>query len=305
MPSLKEIRRRIKFTRNTQKVTSAMHVVSSVKLRRAQEAIGNILNYQQNLLRMMVSFLEGDDSSLQKSVYTTQRPVKKVTIIPISSNTELCGAYNANVNERLKSVVDNLAGLSPKDDITIFPIGKKVADFCKSQGYNTIKDYVSLGSSYGSASAAANNSASMKEFVDHVQEFADRMTELFVSGGTDQIVLVYFHFRNAMVQELRNKVFLPLQLPPRRTSPEYAAYYIVEPSRRELIAKLLPKVIFLELYSTIIDAITSEHASRSLAMQIASDNAADLLDDLVVQYNKFRQEAITNQMLDIVGGSME
>lgn len=321
MPSLKEIKGRISSVRSTLKITSAMKLVASAKLHRAQLAIGNMLPYEHRLHEMLVDLMAEKPSDIavdaadgglcpenisSPDALTTPREVRRVAIVAFSSNSSLCGSFNASVIRETVTVIQEYlsAGLSAAA-ITVYPVGRKMADAIRKLGWEMPADFAKLAESpnYEDASALA-------------QELLDG----FLSGRFDRIELVYNHYRSTASQPTLRQVFLPLQLNeevlapatgkgaeiqkekmPHAANPED---YIIEPGREEVIKVLLPKVIRLRIYATLLDSAAAEHAARTVAMQTATDNGQDLLEDLTLDYNKSRQQKITNEILDIVSGSL-
>ena len=285
MASLKEVKGRIATVNNTRKITSAMKMVASAKLHKAQAAITRMLPYEQRISRLLANFLSGSEQIV--SPFTVQRKVKRMALIVFSSNSSLCGGFNANVIKHTQQWVEKHAHL-PQEDILLYPVGRKVWEALTKQGYQVQGDFQHMADKPTFAEAAA---------------LAQSLMEMYQKGEVDQVELLYNHFKSTSTQVLTNEVYLPIPLPNQEeTSGE--TDYILEPSRAELLAMLLPKVLRLKLYTVLLDSNASEHAARTLAMQIATDNADDLLQELTLMYNKTRQQAITNELLDIVGGSM-
>ena len=286
MASLKEVKGRIATVNNTRKITSAMKMVASAKLHKAQAAITNMLPYEQRLHRLLTNFLNGEEVS---SCYTNVKEVKRIALVVFSSNSSLCGGFNANVIKHTNQWLDAHQALR-KENILIYPVGRKVADALIKQGYEVQGDFQHMADkpSFAEASALA-------------QELMDK----FEQGEVDQVEVLYNHFKSTASQILTHEVYLPI---PIKASDEDASKeetdYILEPSREELLQMLLPKVLRMKFYTILLDSNASEHAARTMAMQIATDNADDLLQELTLMYNKTRQQAITNELLDIVGGSM-
>ena len=286
MASLKEVKGRIATVNNTRKITSAMKMVASAKLHKAQAAIANMLPYEQRLHRLLTNFLNGEEVS---SCYTNVKEVKRIALVVFSSNSSLCGGFNANVIKHTNQWLDAHQALG-KENILIYPVGRKVADALIKQGYEVQGDFQHMADkpSFAEASALA-------------QELMDK----FEQGEVDQVEVLYNHFKSTASQILTHEVYLPI---PIKASDEDASKeetdYILEPSREELLQMLLPKVLRMKFYTILLDSNASEHAARTMAMQIATDNADDLLQELTLMYNKTRQQAITNELLDIVGGSM-
>lgn len=285
MASLKEVKGRIATVNNTRKITSAMKMVASAKLHKAQAAITRMLPYEQRISRLLANFLSGSEQIV--SPFTVQRKVKRMALIVFSSNSSLCGGFNANVIKHTQQWLETHAHL-PQEDILLYPVGRKVWEALTKQGYQVQGDFQYMADKPTFAEAAA---------------LAQSLMEMYQKGEVDRVELLYNHFKSTSTQVLTNEVYLPIPLPDQEeTSGE--TDYILEPSRAELLAMLLPKVLRLKLYTVLLDSNASEHAARTLAMQIATDNADDLLQELTLMYNKTRQQAITNELLDIVGGSM-
>lgn len=294
MASLKEVKTRINSVKNTRKITSAMKMVASAKLHKAQGAIERMLPYQRKMNKILANFLSTDLSI--ESPYVKERQVSKVAIVAFSSNTSLCGAYNANVIKMLVQTINEYEKQVGKENILIFPVGKKVEDAMKRLEIPV----------QGSFAALADKPSYQEAYI-----LAKQIMDLYLSGEIDRVELVYHHFKSVGVQTLMKETYLPIdlnQLVAEETKPESAGMvsdYIVEPSVEELIADLIPTVLYQKLFTALVDSNASEHAARTLAMQVATDNANDLIQDLTQQYNKSRQQAITNELLDIVGGSMK
>ena len=286
MASLKEVKGRIATVNNTRKITSAMKMVASAKLHKAQAAITNMLPYEQRLHRLLTNFLNGEEVL---SCYTNVKEVKRIALVVFSSNSSLCGGFNANVIKHTHQWLDEHQALR-KENILIYPIGRKVADAMIKQGYEVQGDFQHMADkpSFAEASALA-------------QELMDK----FERGEVDQVEVLYNHFKNTASQILTHEVYLPIPINASdEIAPKEETDYILEPSREELLQMLLPKVLRMKFYTILLDSNASEHAARTMAMQIATDNADDLLQELTLMYNKTRQQAITNELLDIVGGSM-
>ena len=298
MASLKEVKTRINSVKSTRKITSAMKMVASAKLHKAQGAIENMLPYERKLNKILTNFLSADLPV--ESPYIKAREVKRVAIVAFSSNTSLCGAFNANVIKMLLQTVGEFRTLG-QDNILIFPVGKKVDEAVKRLGFEPQETSPTL---------------SDKPSYQEASELAHRLMEMYVSGEIDRVELIYHHFKSMGVQILLRETYLPIDLTrvvdeeekqkeEEVQGGEIANDYIIEPSAEELIANLIPTVLSQKLFTAAVDSFASEHAARTLAMQVATDNANELIQDLTKQYNKSRQQAITNELLDIVGGSMQ
>ena len=275
-----------------------MKMVASAKLHKAQGAIENMLPYERKLNKILTNFLSADLPV--ESPYIKAREVKRVAIVAFSSNTSLCGAFNANVIKMLLQTVGEFRTLG-QDNILIFPVGKKVDEAVKRLGFEPQETSPTL---------------SDKPSYQEASELAHRLMEMYVSGEIDRVELIYHHFKSMGVQILLRETYLPIDLTrvvdeeekqkeEEVQGGEIANDDIIEPSAEELIANLIPTVLSQKLFTAAVDSNASEHAARTLAMQVATDNANELIQDLTKQYNKSRQQAITNELLDIVGGSMQ
>ena len=288
MASLKEVKTRINSVQSTRKITSAMKMVASAKLHKAQGAIENMLPYQRKLNKILTNFLSADLPV--ESPFCVERPVKRVAIVAFSSNSSLCGAFNANVLKMFLQTVGEYRELG-QDNILIYPVGKKIEEAVKKLGFFPQGSYQKLADkpSYDEAAALA------------------KLMELFLEKNIDRVELIYHHFKSMGVQELLRERYLPIDLSAVQNDEERGGVvndYIIEPSAAQLIADLIPQVLSQKIFTAALDSNASEHAARTLAMQIATDNANELIQELTKQYNKTRQQAITNELLDIVGGSM-
>ena len=356
MPSLKEIKGRINSISSTLAITSAMKMVASAKLQKAQMAIQNMLPYERRLYSMLldlmgamnISAAASEDGSVRGSgsaergfdqsgdrlslsnrhdlagmdgAYSlmAQREVRKVAIVAFASNSSLCGAFNSNVIREATAVINEYRASGLGDaGITVYSVGRKMAEAMKKLGFPSPADFTKMSDSpsYDAASALA-------------QELFDG----FVSGRFDKVELVYNHYKSTSSQPTTRQTYLPLSLADatadiqvgkitdsvsepyadkvaepvvRQNSPTTETPdLIVEPSKEELIATLLPKVVRLRVFTTLLDSTAAEHAARTVAMQLATDNGNDLLQELTLEYNKGRQQKITSEILDIVGGSLQ
>ncbi|MBR4299350.1 MAG: ATP synthase F1 subunit gamma [Bacteroidales bacterium] len=312
MSSLKEIKTRIGSVKNTLKITSAMKMVASAKLHKAQTAIGNKLPYEQKLHHILSGLLQDDD--LYKALHSKlgfgnpdghpavvlqdigldQVPTKdvypRIAIVAFSSNSSLCGAFNANVIKKYQETISLLEGQGyGTDDIDVYAVGRKISDAASKSGYRVVGDYPEMADkpSYEQASALAHT-----------------LVDSFISGEVAQVVLVYSHFASPASQPVVRENYLPLPLHDYDEGAAEPVDYILEPDPISLARNLLPLVLLLKIYTVLLDANASEHAARTLAMQVASDNAKDLIDELTLAYNKGRQQEITAEILDLVGGTM-
>ncbi len=293
MSSLKEIKGRITSVNSIWKITSAMRMIASAKLHKAQGAIENMLPYERKLNAMLAGLLSSDDTI--DSPYIARREVKRIAIVAVSSNSSLCGAFNANVIRKLHSVLHEDYGKLDRKDILIFPVGRKIYDAVKKEGFEPQGDFQHLSDKPDYKGAA---------------ELAHRLMQLFVSGEVSKVDLIYNHFKSTAVQIMTHSTYLPIEEIKTEAKEEHGKWniqpdYILEPPRDELVRTMLPMVLSLKIFTMLLDSSAAEHAARTMAMQLATDNADELLQDLTVQYNKTRQQAITNELLDIMSGSAQ
>lgn len=290
MASLKEIKNRIGSVKSTKKITSAMKMIASSKLHKAQNAISNFLPYQQKLDVILTNLLSSDTS--YESPFIQKRETKRVAIVGFASNSSLCGAYNSNVIKEFNTVYTKKKEEVGAGNILVYPIGKKLADTLKKQGVAAQGDYREM--------------ADKPTFLA-VQDLAKELIKKYIDGEIDEVILIYHHFISTGSQKLKKTQFLPFDLesakPESQQDENMFADYILEPSKEEILDSLIPTVLYSRLYAALLDASASEHAARMIAMQIASDNADELVQDLTIQYNKSRQQAVTNELLDIIGGA--
>jgi len=281
MANLKEIRNRITSVSSTMQITSAMKMVSAAKLKKAQDAITAMRPYADKLTELLQSLSATLDADTG-SKYSKQREVNKVLIVPITSNRGLCGAFNSNIIKQTQELISNdYAGKK----VSIFAIGKKGNDaFAKKK------------------IVVANESSVFDDLTfENVADIAQVLMHKFVSVEYDKIVIVYNKFKNAATQEVMTEQFLPIV--PTQQDAHVNLDYIFEPSKVEIVEQLIPKSLKTQLYKGIRDSFASEHGARMTAMHKATDNATELRDQLKLTYNKARQAAITNEILEIVGGA--
>lgn len=321
MPSLKEIKSRIASVNSTRKITSAMKMVASSKLHHAQTAIENMLPYENMLEHILKTFLvSAPDVELP---FDQERPVKKVALIVFSSNSSLCGGFNANIIKTMLHAIEEYRkqGLT-NNDIIIYPIGRKVEEKVRKLGLRSAGSFVHLADKPNSAQC---------------RDISVEAGTMFLEGKVDKVELIYHHFKSAGSQVLTRRTFLPIDLHDdvgadndrdltsnlaTKKSQEYLKNrnkqeeereqatvkplndnFLVEPDLKTVLTELVPKELHLMVYTALLDSNASEHAARMVAMQTATDNADELLRELNLQYNKSRQAAITSELLDIVGGS--
>lgn len=288
MASLKEIRSRIISVTSTRKITSAMKMVSAAKLKKAQNAIDNSLPYLSKLTTILenyVASLEGESLS----PLTEIREEKKVAIIAISSNGSLCGAFNNNIIKQFEEKYSYYARKIGRNNIKVYPIGRKIREAI---------DKLKIENSLGKKDLSADN-------LDYaaISALADELMADFTQKNIDKVEFIYNHFKNAAVQQVRCETILPFAPTETEKKEQSSVDYIVEPSSLVLVSDLIPKVVRLQLFSGLLDSIAGEHGARTTAMQIATENADELIQNLKLSYNKLRQTAITTEIITITGGA--
>lgn len=320
MPSLKEIKNRIASVNSTRKITSAMKMVASSKLHHAQVMIENMLPYETMLEHILKTFLASEADAT--TIYSIERPVKRIALVVYASNSSLCGGFNTNILKMMQHAIDEYKHLG-MDNILVYPVGRKVAEKVAKLGLKSAGDFTDLA-----------DKPNVKGCIDMARDLGKR----FRDGEIDRVEMIYHHFKSAGSQILTRKTFLPIDLTSElerdherdlttrvvtRESQEYLRKkaqttsenrlseakplndnFIVEPDMNTVLSLLMPKLAHLMLYTALLDSNASEHAARMVAMQTATDNADELLRQLNLQYNKSRQQAITSELLDIVGGSI-
>ncbi|WP_010521319.1 ATP synthase F1 subunit gamma [Aquimarina agarivorans] len=281
MANLKELRNRIKSVSSTMQITSAMKMVSAAKLSKAQDAIQAMRPYSEKLTELLQSLsasLEGE----QGSPYSEQRDVENVLLVAVSSNRGLAGAFNSNIIKATKGLISDTYASKKVDVLTI---GKKANDIL-SKEFSVIE----------------NNNAIFDDLTfENVTKISENLMELFVAGTYDKIVLVYNQFVNAATQNVAREQFLPIK--EIEGEDNTTADYVFEPSKEEIVEQLIPKSLKVQFFKALRDSVASEHGARMTAMHKATDNATELRDSLKLSYNKARQAAITNEILEIVGGA--
>ena len=281
MANLKEIRNRITSIGSTMQITSAMKMVSAAKLKKAQDAITAMRPYSNKLTELLQNLsatLDGESGG----AYATPREVNKVLMVVVTSNRGLCGGFNSSIT---KKTIETIENKHSGKHVDIFAIGKKGNDLL-SKSYSVI----------------ANKSSIYDDLTFHnVADIAQELMDLFAEGTYDEITIVYNKFKNAATQITEVEQFLPIVSAKQDTN--VTLDYLFEPSKKEIVQGLIPKSLKTQLYKSLRDSFASEHGARMTAMHKATDNATELRDDLLLQYNKARQAAITNEILEIVGGA--
>ena len=279
MANLKEIRNRIASVSSTMQITSAMKMVSAAKLKKAQDAITAMRPYSNKLTQILIDL----SSSVNfENIYLKPRKAKNLLVVCITSNRGLCGAFNSNVIKKCSNLADNLEG-----NISFFCIGKKGADIL-SKNYNVLD---------------SNNDIFDELSFENISLIAEVLMKKFVDKEFDSIQIVYNKFKNAATQIVVQEQYLPIENTITENNQQESVDYIFEPSQVEIISELIPKSLKTQLFKSIRDSYASEHGARMTAMHKATDNATELRDQLKLTYNKARQAAITNEILEIVGGA--
>ena len=281
MANLKEIRNRISSIGSTMQITSAMKMVSAAKLKKAQDAITAMRPYSSKLTELLQNLSATLDSDVG-GAYTKQRDLSKVLLVVVTSNRGLCGGFNSSV---IKETVQNITANYQDVHVDLLTIGKKGNDIL-SKTYPVID---------------TRNDIYDDLTFDKVAEVAEKIMHLYVDGIYDKIEIIYNRFKNAATQIPQVEQFLPIK--PVEGDANANADYIFEPSKEKIVLELIPKSLKTQLYKSVRDSFAAEHGARMTAMHKATDNATELRDDLKLTYNKARQAAITNEILEIVGGA--
>lgn len=290
MAGIKEIRTRIASVTNTQKITSAMKMVSAAKLRKAQQAVQQMRPYSEKLQEILGN-LSAELDSGQDNIYAKVRPEEKILIIAIASNGGLCGGFNANIGKAAIALIQSeYAAQYAKKQVHIYAFGKKVRDMLKAKDYEPTKSFTDIYD---------------KMSYENVSQISSEIMEDFASKKYDKVILIYNSFKNAATQIITEKQFLPIK----QNAEELGAIkkfnqdYIFEPSKEFIVQELIPRSLKIQFYSAVLDSVASEHGARMTAMHKATDNAGDMLKSLKIVYNKARQASITNEILEIVSGA--
>jgi F-type H+-transporting ATPase subunit gamma len=282
MANLKEIRLRINSVGSTMQITSAMKMVSAAKLKRAQDAIIQMRPYANKLTELLKNLSASLDSS-DGGVYTQEREIKNVLLVTVTSNRGLCGGFNAYIMKKAKSLINEEYANAK---VSILSIGKKSSEHFTKNGFNVASTHDAL---FGDLT------------FENVSIVAKGIMEQFVEGDYDKVVLVYNQFKNAATQIIMTENFLPVQAADNDS--EVVVDYIFEPTKQEIVEQLIPKSLKTQLFKAVLDSHAAEHGARMTAMHKATDNASELKKELTLTYNKARQAAITNEILEIVGGA--
>lgn len=287
MGNLKEIRTRITSVKSTKQITSAMKMVSAAKLKKAQDAVINLRPYAGKLHQILFHINESIEQE-EENIYSRKEIPEKILIVSITSNKGLCGAFNANVIKQVSSLVfEDYIGENKHGNVSVFSIGKKGTEFYQSKGFNLL----------------GHNNKLLDElnFLNAVPIIEDVMSR-YAKMEFDKVIIVYNRFKNAGVQILTTDQYLPIELPKDIKSDDNMDY-IFEPTKEEIVKELIPKSLKIQFYEALLESLAAEHGARMTAMHKATDNATGLIRDLQLHYNKARQAAITNEILEIVGGA--
>ncbi|PRY89211.1 ATP synthase F1 subunit gamma [Mongoliibacter ruber] len=287
MPNLKEVKQRITSVTSTQQITKAMKMVAAAKLRKAQDKILKMRPYSQKLTTILDDVVASMGGELD-IVYGDQRPVQNVLVVAMTSDKGLCGAFNANVIKASNYLMEN----KYKDvNLTVLPLGKKALENFRKRNFKLIPQFSEIF---------------MDVNYDSVREISEYVMDAFVTKKFDKVVLVYNHFKNVATQEVVAEQFLPMggDVVGKASAEEKAeSDYILEPSKEYVIEELVPKALKTQFYKAVLESNASEHGARMTSMDKATENANDLLKELKLQYNRTRQAAITNEILEIVAGA--
>lgn len=288
MPNLKEVRSRIQSVNSTQQITKAMKMVSAAKLRRAQDAIIQMRPYAEKLQTILSNIsAQIDDGSANP--FAQEREPNKVLIVAITSDRGLAGAFNANINKAVNTLVQTqYASQYAAGNVQVLTVGKKGYELLVRRKYNLISDYTSLFTSLN---------------FNQARQVAELMIDGFLKGRYDRVELVYNEFKNVATQVIRREQFLPIAEAKSDIVKTSATNYIFEPSQQEIFAELIPRTLKVQFYKALLESNASEHGARMTAMDKATENAKELLKELRLIYNRTRQAAITKEILEIVGGA--
>jgi ATP synthase, F1 gamma subunit len=289
MANLKAIRIRITSFKSTRQITSAMKMVSAAKLRKAQDKIVRLRPYANKLHELLVDLSLSLSDSEVENIYGRVSLPEKVLIVVITSNRGLCGAFNANViNETRRVISEKYPDQLRKENLRLLTIGKKGFDYFRKQKIPMLSEQ--------------NNLFNDLTF-ENVTLVTEQIMNSFTSLEFDRVELIYNQFKNAAVQNLTNEVFLPVEAVPSGKVKTNPVDYIYEPDQEEIIKELIPKSLKIQFYKAVLDSFVAEHGARMTAMHKATDNATSLIREMTLQYNKARQAAITNQILEVVSGA--
>ncbi len=288
MPSLKEVRNRIKSVKSTQQITKAMKMVAASKLRRAQDNIIQMRPFVQKLNSILNNVIQASGDDIQ-TVYAEKRDLKKVLIVAVTSDRGLCGAFNSNIIKRVVTLIEEkYQEFYRKGHLDILPIGRKSYDFFRKRDFIIIDQYWKLYTDMT---------------YDSVREVAEFTMQSFKDQDYDEVIVVYNEFKNVATQVLQAYQFLPIETQAYEQTKQTNLDYIFEPSQKYIIRELIPQSLHIQFYKAILESIAAEHGARMTAMEQASENADELLGELQITYNRTRQAVITKELNEIVGGA--
>ncbi|MCD4774083.1 MAG: ATP synthase F1 subunit gamma, partial [Bacteroidales bacterium] len=292
MPNLKEVRTRIDSIHSTQQITSAMKMVAASKLRKAQNSILTLRPYAYKLTEILQNLSTCLDNT-DESAYSSERDPNNVLLVVISSNKGLCGAFNTNIIKKTNSLINAKYQSQFKEGkLSLFCFGKKASEYFTKRNYQVVESNIKIFDDLN---------------FENTSVFAEKLMKDFVTKKYDKIEIIYNQFKNAAVQRLIVEQFLPIVPPSKDKSQteeaEISADFIFEPNKTDIVRDIIPKSLKIQLYKTLLDSFASEHGARMTAMHQATDNAQEILKDLRLKYNKARQSAITNELIEIVSGA--
>lgn len=288
MANLKELRTRINSVNSTRQITSAMKMVAAAKLRKAQNRIIQLRPYA-NKLHEIISNVSSTNNKENSNYYTDAREEEKILIILVTSNRGLCGSFNSVANKEAVAIAENKYKAQLNNgNVHFLAIGKKGTDFLKRKKYSLADSNIEIFDNLNFKSVAP---------------FAEKIMKQFLDGKYDKVEIVYNQFKNAAVQNIMSEQFLPVVMDEDEEEKTQNHYYIFEPDKEQIVKELIPKALKIQFYKTIVDSYVSENGARMTAMHKATDNATEMIKDLDLEYNKARQNAITKELLDIVGGA--
>ena len=287
MANLKEVRTRIASVSSTQQITSAMKMVSAAKFRKAQNAIIGMRPYANQMAEILADLDNGDGIA---TPYHQVRPMHSVLLVVVTSNKGLCGAFNSNVIKQAQSRINYYRQLPDKPSLALITMGKRGSEFFAKNFDNIVGCYDELLDA---------------PTFDNVAQLTDQLMQQFCDKQYDKIEIIYNQFKNSLTQILSTEQFLPVQsvAQGRGGHAKGNTDYIYEPSKQEILREMVPLTLRSHFYRVVLDSLAAEHGARMNAMQKATDNATELLKELRLSYNKARQAAITNEIIEIVSGS--
>jgi F-type H+-transporting ATPase subunit gamma len=290
MANLKAIRVRLSSVKSTRQITSAMKMVAAAKLRKSQDAIVQLRPFAAKLDEILTGLNSALRDAETENIYAARKQTSgKVLIVVVTSNKGLCGAFNANViREARRLMTEKYPEQAGRGELSFITVGKKGNDLLKRMKCNILEEHSEMWSNLTFENAAG---------------LADRLTDLYLSKEYDTVEIVYNQFKNAAVQRLTTEQYLPVIVAGKGSDDAVATDYIYEPDQVSIVSELIPKSLRVQFYKALLDSFAAEHGARMTAMHQATDNATELIRELTLQYNKARQAAITNQLLEVVSGA--